>query len=1288
LVSEADPDTRDTEKMNVRSSKLFSILLLSLLGAASLWSAPDRARAQEAQKNEAAGAASAPADPSTSKSQPAEEAAAATSTSETATSESTEKAATSESTEKAATSESTPAEATSETATPGKSASGESAESTSKEAPSSETTSDKTAGSPTKTDEATPPGSSGADGATDTMPKPQPGAADSQAAPTQTAGPWYRQWYVTLAIVAAVLLLPFFVGNAIARRVRMPELAWKINLVLITITAGAVICASGSVKLGPDLSGGIKLIYELQDVGEREQDQDSGSMDKMTAAIHRRIDPSGVKEVTVRKYGPQQIEIIVPYVQPDELEGLKRLISTAGSLEFRITASEKTEKHRTVIDEARRSPSDVVKIGGKIRGRWVKLDEEQFKNPGSTDPYVIRTTPEGEREVLIIVDPYDVTGDDLSSARTSADDEGRPNVLFSFDSDGAIRFGRFTGENIPNAATGHAQHLGIVLDNVLISAPQLNSVITTNGEITGNFSQEEVEFLVNILRAGSLPRALAKQPLSVEVMSPTLGEDMIASGERAIGISVIAVLAFMLLYYRFSGLIACLALTVNLVLIMAVMISVKAAFTLPGLAGLVLTVGMAVDANVLIFERIREELNRGAALRMAIRNGFGRATTTIVDANVTTLITGVVLYAIGTDQIKGFAVTLILGILMSMYTAIFCSRIVFDMAERRHWIQTLRMSRIVGNTSFDFLGKRNIAVGSSLVVIVIGLVGVFGRGSHLLDIDFTGGTSVTILFKEGQKIHDIRQEVNSLPGLEDAAVVAIGEDQRQFNVNARTSGHTMVRVRFKSDNVPSPESVQREVNGVEGIKDAEVHPMPGHSAEFLISVPEGDPDTVIKQVTDLFGSKLAGPVVQYSELQHVQDRLHETFGNQLQTYTMNFAPPTRSSAADSERADDAATGSESAPDVRSGAHQTPVGINNDTGLYASPGPRMATGRQEAAGPLIRQVAYLQNDEAAAGDTIPANNKATSDVATAGEGTSTADLPAGGTQTKLTFGQPGATDAYSNQKISHDSLEERLKEMLADHGLEEVQFTLSNPEYRPGSSERFKEWDLYWTLDPQHTQELLSSLQQQIESAPIFPSSSNIGGAVAVDAQTAAAGAMFLSLLCIVGYIWIRFQRVMFGLAAVVALIHDVLVTLGALALSYYLVTYVEPAADVLLVDPFKISLPIVAAFLVIIGYSLNDTIVVFDRIREVRGKSPDLTPDMINASINQTLSRTLLTSLTTLIVVIILYILGGKAIHGFAFSLVVGIFVGTYSSIFIASPILIWMTGSGKRATAKVQRTS
>ena len=191
-----------------------------------------------------------------------------------------------------------------------------------------------------------------------------------------------------------------------------------------------------------------------------------------------------------------------------------------------------------------------------------------------------------------------------------------------------------------------------------------------------------------------------------------MGSETIEQGKVAILASLAAVVVFMIVYYRFAGIVACLALAFNLLLVLALMVLIKAAFTLPGLAGLVLTIGMSVDANVLIYERIREELRSGAALRMAIRNGFSRAMSAIIDSNVTTIIAGVVLYYIGTDQVKGFAVTLILGILTSMFTAIFFARVVFDVAERRGWIKQLRMMKLMATPNFDFLRVRWIAGGT------------------------------------------------------------------------------------------------------------------------------------------------------------------------------------------------------------------------------------------------------------------------------------------------------------------------------------------------------------------------------------------------------------------------------------------------------------------------------------------------------------------------------------------------------------------------------------------------
>ena len=660
----------------------------------------------------------------------------------------------------------------------------------------------------------------------------------------------------------------------------------------------------------------------------------------------------------------------------------------------------------------------------------------------------------------------------------------------------------------------HTATLVFLLDNELQTAPRLQSRIERVGTISGGaMNEEEVKLVVDILNAGGLPAALNATPISEETISPTLGATTIQKGTYAIAVSLGAVLVFILLYYRFAGFVACLALALTLLLVLAAMVILQAAFTLPGLAGLVLTVGMAVDANVLIYERIREELNRGAGLRMAIRNGFDRATTTIVDANLTTLITAVVLYTIGTDQIRGFAVTLFLGIIMSMFTSIFCSRVVFDIAERKRWLKSLSFAHIVGKTNIDFIGKRFAAAVLSLAIIGLGLAGVFSRGSDMLNIDFTGGTSVTVALTEENKmdVGQMRELLEETPLVdENLLVVERGDTGTRFTVNS----------------------------SVEEVADSEA----------------------------ILAEALAG---------------------KLQAFKVDI--------------------SEATP-------YEEVGFN-------------------------------------------------------------------GTNLKLVFNDgPGFGP---EDGLAHDALLERIQKASESLGNVGVIPQLMNDDYKPGSSQRFKEWTLRVSLDQEKTTAIANMLKEEMESEPIFPLANKIGSKVAGDLQSKAISAILVSLLGIVGYLWFRFQNVSFGLAAVVALVHDVLVTLGALALSAWVVNGAPSLAEALQLDAFQISLPIVAAFITIIGYSLNDTIVVFDRIREVRGKSPRLTAEMINTSVNQTLSRTLLTSLTTLIVVAILYFAGGAGIHAFAFALVIGVLVGTYSSIFVASPALLWMAGTGDDSPAE-----
>ena len=257
----------------------------------------------------------------------------------------------------------------------------------------------------------------------------------------------------------------------------------------------------------------------------------------------------------------------------------------------------------------------------------------------------------------------------------------------------------------------------------------------------------------------------------------------------------------------------------------------------------------------------------------------------------------------------------------------------------------------------------------------------------------------------------------------------------------------------------------------------------------------------------------------------------------------------------------------------------------------------------------------------------------------------------------------------------------VKETAVELGLPIPDVVLSNKNWDGASSEPFNSWTLQLSNPPDQAAQILQKLETKLSATPVWLAANQIGTSVAGDKTRMALVALVASLIGIIAYLWVRFEHLSYGLAAVIAVLHDVLVTIGAIAVSYWL----KDVLGFLQVEEFKISLSVVAAILTIIGYSLNDTIVIFDRIREVKGKSPHLTVDIINTSINQTLSRTILTSLTVLIVVVILYFFGGQGIHGFAYALVVGVIAGSYSTIFIASPILLWLTG-GELVTSKTSR--
>jgi SecD/SecF fusion protein len=1068
----------------------------------------------------------------------------------------------------------------------------------------------------------------------------------------------------------------------------MPDHGWKFALAIGTLAAAAVVVALGEIKLGPDLSGGITLIYEIEkregaepagapvdapplnekdmaaedqeleeegaaEVAEDEKDPNteqegyaglnrSDTMAALIKALIERVDPSGTKEVSIKKFGDDQIEIIIPKAEKAELEAIERRIYTAGVLEFRITASRQFDQHRAVIELAEALPANqnIVRIDGKEVARWVEYDEKQFGNAEQADrTLVVRTTSKVPQALVLTNDGLNVTGEYLRSASPDVDQTGRPAVTFIFNSQGAFRFERLTRAHQP-APSGAKYNLGILLDNRLLSAPNLNAVISDRGIIEGLDDQDEVDFLVGILNAGSLPAALNKVPISRAQISPTLGQLTIEKGKQALLISLALVAIFMVLYYKKAGFISWLGLAANMLLILGCMVLIKAAFTLPGLAGLVLTVGMSVDANVLIYERIREELKKGAALRMAIRNGFNRASQTIIDSNVTNLITGVVIYKIAPDSVKGFGVTLVLGILMSVFTAVFLTRIVFDVAERRGWLKGMSMREFIGETHIDFIGWRHAYIGASLVVIAIGLAAVSMRGRDLLDIDFTGGSSVTIVFDDDQKTpyNDVYETLEKTPlGDANLSLVAVGDDETRYTVTTI------------NDNVEDVEKILTDAFGDKlktyRVDVEEVKPI--DSSEQAAVSPRGS--------FRLFQAMTAASPFSSVSLLQEPATTEEATAEEATTEEAAATPPAEKETVTADPAE--------APAAEESATEEPA-AESDAAKPASETPT------EPAKP-------------AADATAPAAAGATG-AATSEPATTVVDPLAGGTSAKLTFAADKDGDVSG---VSHDTLEQMIKDALAKNNHADAAYLIESEDYRDGSNRALEEWKVSLALPAAEAQAVFDQLAQETNSQPVFPLSSKIGGRVAGQMATSAIAAIILCLIGIIAYVWFRFHGVIYGIAAVVALLHDVLVTLGFVALSAYFVNGTGSLASLLLVDKFQINLTLVAAFLTIIGYSLNDTIVIFDRIREVKGKSPRLTKEIINLSVNQTLARTILTSFTTLTSVIVLYIFGGDGIHAFAFALLVGFIAGCYSTIYIANPVLLWLAerfeGGGEATKAK-----
>lgn len=868
----------------------------------------------------------------------------------------------------------------------------------------------------------------------------------------------------------------------------------------------------------------------------------------------------------------------------DDTDELKRLLRGSGVLAFRIAVKpgerpDEQALRRKFADLGPRNANaddarwfKLNRLDGWLPSKELALEIERDDQVGIrhfTDMEYVAQAHAGEFYMLL----WDTPGtrlnlDDhrdnpwaVSSSAAARGETGKLEIVFNMDPVGARYLGELTSRHV-------RKQMAVLLDDEIYTAPTLQSAISSNGRITGDFSPSEVDYVVRTLSGGTLQAALSPDPISEETIAPQLGADNLRLGLMAGVYSVIIVAAFMIFYYFSCGLIAVFCLIINSILILGAMAMSQAAFTMPGIAGMILTFGMAVDANVLVYERMREELNRGCDLRTAVRLGFDKALASIVDGNMTNLIVCIVLYYFGTPEIKGFAITMGIGVLSTLFASLVVSRFIFDVGIELGWRKTSMLPMAIPGLQaaltprIDWLKYRYVFFTTSAIYVAVGLVMIFGvQGKRMLDNQFLGGTKVTLQLRP--------DDGTGKPLLLTRAAIA----DRLEEATKANDLPAVLRPLRNAEIIP----LNPQRDGVSANRfDIKVGPTP----EGILPDPNAIPDTIKQKFADV----------------------------------MDIQPALTFTAADAPSLD-------SAPVFP--IDKSRLGENIDRPAVLDPVDAYLGGAAivlDSISPPV-SLASLQTrlDNVRKSSTFSATLMRQREI-------------------RILSGTPEAVQ--SAVILVRDPAISILNDEAA--WLESVKST---------------EWAL---------------VKEGLTKSTSLAGVQQFSAAVADTFQKQAIIATLMSFFFIGIYIWIRFKTLSYSIAAVVALIHDVLFVAGLLALCgwFYDMGWGDTVRKVGIL-PFKIDLNIVAALLTIAGYSLNDTVIVMDRIRENRGRLPYATSSIINASINQTFSRTVITGGTTMGSCLILYMVGGEGMRAFAFALLTGLIVGTYSSIAVAAPI-VW----------------
>jgi SecD/SecF fusion protein len=752
-----------------------------------------------------------------------------------------------------------------------------------------------------------------------------------------------------------LVLFAWYFATDVGLRKRL--LATTLVMLLVAFSIATIWPPKEKIQLGLDIQGGTSFLIRLMG-GDKEVNK--GMLDQAVEVIRKRIDYFGVSEPVISPVGNDRILVQIPGLDTAKIQEAREQLSRVAKLEFRLVYPDNGERLRA-IDEGKEV------IPPEYRIEVYKMAAEENEKP--------------REERLLVKKKADLGGDRVRESHAYYGNEGW-TVQLKFDSEGAKQFGKITEQY-----KGH--RFAIVLDGVIQSAPVIRDAIYGGDAIiTGKFGEKEARSLASVLENP------LQTPVSIEEersVSPTLGMDSIRASIMAGLVGLAITLVCVLIYYRLPGLVANLALIVNLILLIGALTMFRFVLTLPGIAGIILTIGLSVDANVLIYERLREEMALGKSLKVAMETAYQKAFSSIFDANVTTLITAIILFWQAAGPVRGFAISLTFGILASLFTALIVGRNALGWLVDTDRVKKISMLHLISSQNINFLGKGFLACMCSLALILAGATSFYIRGEKNFGVDFRGGDLVTLSSPAKIDVGHVRDALKPI-GLADASI----QESAQ-------SGKNYITVRS----------------------------------------PLNTSDKVEKQIIQ---------------------------------------------------------------------------------------------------------------------------------------------------------------------------------------------TMPNAAFKVERSER-------------------------------------VGALVGGELAKSSVVALVLGILGILIFVTFRFE-LSFAVGAIVALLHDVIITVGVFSLLGR-----------------ELTLTMVGAVLTIAGYSINDTIVVYDRIREgLAGGRRGTIEEIMNSSINQTLSRTILTSTVTLIPILCLFLFGGAVLRDFSLAIIVGVVVGTYSSIFIASPIVLWWTRARGKSTSTLRR--